>query len=137
MKRISQNGDGVRPDLYDFVDGKSISVIRTWRAGLTQRSRGALDQKLDMLRTAGWELPPKLLVGPINKTQHIYKLRIQADIQLRPMMCKGPFLMESEITLLLGAIEIQSKLVPGADAALRNRDVLIRDRERRIPHERY
>src|SRR5580704_12274110 len=88
--------------LYDFTDNNGGSAISRWREGLTKRSKGALDSKLQMLALHGTELPPKLLAGPINKTGHIYKLVIKADVMLRPMLCRGPFEMEEEFTLLVG-----------------------------------
>jgi hypothetical protein len=123
-------------DVYDFTDEDGRSVIAAWKAALTIRSQAALDNKLDMLAISGMELPPKLLVGPINKSGHIYKLRIKADVMLRPMLCKGPFQMNTEVTLLTGAKEIQGKLIPGPEQALRNRETLINDPKRRILHVR-
>jgi hypothetical protein len=87
-----------------------------------------------MLEISGSSLPPKLLAGPIKKTGHIYKLIIHADVMLRPMLCKGPFEMDAEFTLLIGAKEIQGKLIPGPECAVRNRAILLADRRRRIPH---
>jgi hypothetical protein len=121
--------------VYDFIDEGRKSVIVAWRGGLTKRSQGALDSKLNMLAICGMELPPKLLVGPIGKTGHIYKLRINADVMLRPMLCKGPFQMTAEATLLIGAIEVQWKLTPGPERAVENRNILLADRKRRVPHE--
>jgi hypothetical protein len=96
-----------------------------------------LNQKLDMLALNGMDLAPHLLAGPIKRTGHIYKLVIHADVMLRPMLCKGPFEMDQEFTLLLGAIEKQSKLVPDPAYAVENREILLKDRKRRIPHARY
>jgi len=87
-----------------------------------------------MLEISGSSLPPKLLAGPIKKTGHIYKLIIHADVMLRPMLCKGPFEMETEFTLLIGAKEIQGKLIPGPESAVMNRAILLADRRRRVPH---
>jgi hypothetical protein len=132
---ISQKGNVRVPyELYDFVDEDGKSVIVAWRTGLSPRSKAAFDSKITMLYTAGMGLPPKLLAGPINKTGHIYKLIIKADIMLRPMLCKGPFDMEREITLLIGAKEIQWKLTPGSDEAVKNRSILLSNKKRRIPH---
>lgn len=121
--------------VYDFTDKDGESVIVSWRLGLTARSKGALDSKLNMLACCGMDLPPKLLVGPINKTGHIYKLVIKADVMLRPMLCKGPFQMDAECTLLLGATEIPFKLVPDPQKAVDNRNALLKDPYRRVPHE--
>ena len=120
--------------LYDFSDEKGMSIIEPWRKGLTKRSRGQLDSKIDMLAVSGMELPTGLLAGPINKTKHIYKLKIYADIMLRPMFCKGPFNMDDEFTLLTGAVEIQGKLTPDPSVAVDNRNILLADRKRRVTH---
>jgi hypothetical protein len=121
--------------VYDFTDEGGSSVIVAWKNGLTKRSQGALDSKLNMLAICGTDLPPKLLAGPIGKSGHIYKLRINADVMLRPLLCRGPFQMNGEITLLTGAIEIQWKLTPGPEKAVENRNILLADKKRRIPHE--
>ena len=120
--------------VYDFADGDGSSVIAPWRDGLTSRSKSQFDQKLAMLRISGMNLPPKLLAGPIRKTGHIYKLIIHADVMLRPMLCRGPVEMDSEFTLLVGAKEVQGKLIPGADTAVEHRNILLADRKRRVPH---
>jgi hypothetical protein len=85
-----------------------------------------------MLAISGMNLPPKLLAGPIKKTRHIYKLVIHADVMLRPMLCKGPFDMETEFTLLLGAVEVQWVLAPDPQQAVDNRNALLADRKKRI-----
>jgi hypothetical protein len=120
--------------VYDFTDGDGKSQIVQWRNGLTPRSKAQLDSKLHMLQISGSDLGPKLLAGPIKKTGHIYKLIIHADVMLRPMLCKGPFSMDTEFTLLIGAKEIQGKLVPGPESAIESRNTLLADRKRRIPH---
>jgi hypothetical protein len=120
--------------LYDYIDDDGKSVILTWRSGLTVRSRAQLDSKLHMLEISGPNLGPKLFAGPIKKTGHIYKLIIHADVMLRPMLCKGPFEMDTEFTLLIGAKEVQGKLVPGPESAMENRAILLANRGRRKPH---
>ena len=120
--------------LYDFVDEDGESVISSWRSGLTTRSVARLDSKLHMLEISGPTLGPKLLAGPIKKTRHIYKLIIHADVMLRPMLCKGPFQMETEFTLLVGAKEIQGRLIPGPESAVANRTTLLANGKRRKAH---
>jgi hypothetical protein len=126
-------------DVYDFTDAKRTSVIMTWieENKLQRRDVGQLNQKLDMLRTNGPTLHPRLLAGPINKQRHIYKLIIHGQRMLRPMLCKGPFRMDNEYTLLLGAIEINFQLSPDPSLATKNRNELLADKTRRTPNERY
>lgn len=120
--------------LYNFIDEEGESVILRWRAGLTVRSKAQFDSKLHMLEISGGNLGPKLLAGPIQKTGHIYKLIIHADVMLRPMLCKGPVEMDTEFTLLVGAREIQGKLIPGPGVAVENRAILLANNRRRKPH---
>ena len=98
------------------MDAHGNAVITRWRAGLQARQRARLDVKVQMLRQFGFELPPRLLAGPVRG--HIYKLRINGDVALRPHLCKGPIDMSAEATLLVGAIERDRVLIP-ADAASR------------------
>lgn len=126
-------------ELYDFADNKGRNVMTLWakEEALSKRDRGQLNQKMDMLQINGMTLHPHLLAGPINKQKHIYKLVIHGDRMLRPMLCRGPFRMDAEFTLLLGAIEINFKLNPDPSAATTHREILLGNRERRITHERY
>jgi hypothetical protein len=124
-------------DLYDFADECGNSRLREWieREKLSRRDIGQLNQKLDMLVVAGPLLPPKLLAGPVYK--HVYKLIIHGERMLRPYLCKGPFNMNTEFTLLLGAIETNWKLDHDPKEAEGNRIILLRDPARRRNHERY
>jgi hypothetical protein len=124
-------------DLYDFTNARGESLLKEWveRERLSRRDLGQLHHKLDMLVTAGPSLPPKLLAGPVHK--HIYKLIIHGERMLRPFLCKGPFNMDTEFTLLLGAIETDWKLDHDPKEAESNRIILLGDPGRRRRHERY
>lgn len=120
--------------LYDYIDEGGENVILSWRSRLTARSKAQFDSKLHMLEISGPNLGPKLLAGPIKKTGHIYKLIIHADVMLRPMLCKGPFEMNTEFTLLIGAKEVQGVLIPGPESAVENRAILLANKGRRKSH---
>jgi len=124
-------------DLFDFTSDRGESVLKEWveRERLSRRDIGQLNQKLDMLEQAGPFLPPRLLAGPIHK--HIYKLKIHGERMLRPFLCKGPFDMEHEYTLLLGAIEANGKLDRDPAEAEMYREILLTNSKRRRIHERY
>lgn len=92
-----------------------------------------------MIRTAGFDLPPKLLSD--TRASGIKKLRFfgLARIEWRPMLCEGPIGDESAATLLLGAHEKGWELVPpDADhqAAELKEKVKANPSARRRPHER-
>jgi len=104
---------------------------------LTKRSRAALNQKLDRLSQIDFDLAiqTKFLAGPIYKS--VYKLVVKTDVQLRPMLCRGPFNVDEEYTLLLGAVETGGKLPQGAkEKAEANRQIVIGNPSRRVEHER-
>ena len=89
--------------------------------------------KIDLFERGGPDLTPGLIAGPVAK--NIYKMKIKGHkghVQLRPMLCYGP-VSETEITLLVGAIEKGFKLIPETCkvTAQENRGILIADKRRR------
>ena len=123
--------------IYDFTDTRNESVIQKWADDirLPERERGRLDLKVDMLSKNGETLSHQLLAG--TKSKHIKKIKVKGNIQLRPLLCRGPISMEQEFTFLLGAVERDWELEP-KDALKRaedNRQVLLRDHTRRTEYE--
>jgi hypothetical protein len=122
-------------NLFDFLDEDQKSVIHEWAKGLQKADKARLNLKFKLLAEMDFELAwgTKLLQGPIYKS--IYKLRIKQTVQLRPLLCRGPFDNHAEYTLLEGAKEIGSKLTPGAvERADNNREVLLANPKRRRRH---
>jgi hypothetical protein len=132
--------------LYDYVNERGINEIAKWTRGLQKPQRVKLRSKLDTLAQAGPDLPPGLLMK--TEVEYIYKLKVQGNPKLRPMLCKGPFgltdistgkeKLEQAFTLLIGAKEISWEFEPsGADieAGIRRGKVLTNS-ERRCNHER-
>jgi hypothetical protein len=86
---------------------------------------------------------PDLNPGLISDTpvaRDIYRMKVKGNkgqVQLRPMVCKGPFILDAEYTLLCGAIERDRKLNPrnAIERAQDNRATLIENPDRRR-HER-
>jgi hypothetical protein len=132
--------------LFDYNDEKGNNLIAEWTRKLQKPQRTKLRAKLDDLASFGPELPPGLLMK--TEVEHIYKLKVQGNPKLRPMLCFGPFFIkdletglekrEEAFTILVGAKEISWEFEPkGADveAAIR-RDKVLRDPNRRVKHER-
>jgi hypothetical protein len=122
--------------LYDFLSARGDSLIHEWADKLSKRDRIILDEKLDRLEQGGPGACPQL-VGPVYK--HIHKFRIKGQVVMRPMLCKGPFDMDNEYTLLFGAIEKDRCLIP-EDAEKRaetNRTTLSANKKRRRAHEQF
>jgi hypothetical protein len=122
-----------------YIDANRRNEFEDWTRGLQTRERAKLNQKLRMLEKAGPKLPPQLLAGPIKHYAHIYKMRINGEVALRPLLCKGPIHNDEEFTLLKGAIEKGSKWDPSnapAIAVERRQDVIVNPSHRRCNHVR-
>ncbi len=125
--------------LWNFLDNRGKNVIKAWGTAQTKRDRGMLNQRFDRLVQVdfGLAIGSKLLAGPIYG--HVYKMQIHGDVQLRPILCKGPIKNDDEYTLLLGAVERDSRLVPASakqDAENNRTAVLASPLTRRTAHER-
>ena len=125
--------------LWDFLDKRGDNAIKKWGVLQTKRDRAMLNQRFDRLVQVDFELAigSKLLAGPVYG--HIYKMQIHGDVQLRPMLYKGPVKNADEYTLLLGAVERDWKLVPASakrDAEDNRKTVLASPLTCRKAHER-
>ena len=145
-KQPSHNCDTITSwRIFDAIDAATVSRIVVWirKEKITKRDIGQLNQKIDMLEKNGPDLPPKLLAGPIKSKRnkklvsHIYKLIIHGDRMLRPLLCKGPVNMDTEYTMLLGAIEVGGVLDTDSEDAEIIRSQIAADDRLRKPHERY
>jgi hypothetical protein len=124
--------------LLDYVNEKGQNTIKAWARDLGP-DKAKFESKLNMIRTAGFDLPPALLSR--TRSPHILKLRFfgRARIEWRPMLCKGPVNNDSEATILLGAHEKGGLLVPedaDHEAERLRQKVVANPAERRRAHER-
>jgi hypothetical protein len=130
--------------------GEEKSAIGKWlkEKDITERDRGQLVQKMDMLAMHGADflLSPGILAGPIAskkhpkklRPSHIYKLIVHGQRMLRPMLCRGPVDMDGEFTFLIGAIEKDRVLdVDAIDAEARRQEILADPESRRRLNGRY
>ena len=133
-------------ELYDYVNERGINEVAEWTRKLQKPERIKLRSKLDMLAKAGGDLPPQLLMK--TEVPYIYKLKVQGNPKLRPMLCQSLLLVKNEETgkeeekdsflLLIGAKEISWDFEPrGADIEASMRRIeAINNPERRVKHER-
>ncbi len=125
--------------IYEWVDDRGRGVVSDWPK-LQQEQRAKLDAKLHMLvgaevdeRTKIANLPSDLLAGPgYGGEPFIYKLKARGRVQLRPMLCLGPF-GDEEWTVLYPSIERQDRLIPPNAPALaeQRRQMILTNRNRR------
>lgn len=125
-------------ELYDYLSEDGTNEFKAWTEGLQKTQRAKLNEKLDKLAEYGDELYPQLLTD--SSETGIQKLRIKAgNVQLRPLLCRGPIATHEEYTLLMGAKEVGSNWEPsGAPAKAKQRKaaVVSSPETRRKTHER-
>jgi hypothetical protein len=123
--------------LFDYRDDKGRNDIKSWMLEQEKRQRGQVNLKLDMLRMYGNDVGSNVL---LRMSATIFKLKGKTKgVQLRPMLCRGPIDDDGEFTILIGAREIDWKLVPidAVEKAERRREEVIENpKERRQRHER-
>lgn len=85
---------------------------------MEKAQRAKLKAKLDMLRlaevnrtTGKVNLPQDLLAGPLAGGK-VYRLKIHGNVQLRPILSRGPVKTDVEWTVLLRAYEENRKTYP-------------------------
>lgn len=123
--------------VYCFLSQRGDNVIRDWldkeKVPIAQRADFQL--KIRLLESGGPDLVPGFITEtPVAKD--IYKAKIKGNkgwVQLRPLLCKGPVLMDREFTFLFGAIEKDRILIPKdcKERAQENRKILLADPSRR------
>lgn len=123
--------------LFDYHDAQGRNEFKDWSSRLQKVQLGKLNARLDMLADHGDELFPHILTNSGVGT--ILKLRCKGQVQLRPLLCRGPISVDEEYTLLAGATERDSVLEPDgiAETALVRRTAVRDDSDnRRKEHER-
>lgn len=123
--------------IFDYVNLQGVNEFKQWTTDLEKAQRAKLNEKIDKLEIYGDALYPEMLTG--TPVAGISKLRAKGNVQLRPLLCKGPVDVSKEYTLLMGAKEVGSKWVPkGApQSANTKKQAVIADPEnRRKKHER-
>jgi hypothetical protein len=126
--------------VYEWVDENGVGVVTGWKLQTVQRFR--LDSKIDMLVAAVVDpvtritnLPQNLLAGPgFDGQPFIYKLKARGNVQLRPMVCLGPF-DQSDWTILYPSVEKSGVLIPANAAALaevRRKEIVTNKNRRRL-----
>jgi len=129
--------------IYDYISERGVNEIAAWTRSLQKRERAKLRSKLNMIAENGPDLPGLLLK---TEVEYIYKIKVQGNPKLRPMICHGPFKeIDDEtgeecetVTLLVGAKEISWEFEPkdaDIEAGIR-RQIILHNRKRRVKHER-
>jgi len=121
--------------LYDYVNAQDVNEFKKWTASLQKKEIARLNEKLDMLELTGLALLPLTLAA--TNVPGILKIKVHGQVQLRPLLCKGPIHDEEAFTLLAGAKERGFKLLPkGIEAEAKSRKAAVKNdpAKRRTAH---
>lgn len=122
-------------EIYDYVDAAGHNLIAEWSKEQQKVQRAKLNAKIDMLNLYGEELFPEVLTD--SPIRGIRKIRVKGNVQLRPLLCRGPH-GDTEYTLLMGAKEVGDKFDPkdAPQTADVRKAIVAGDKNRRCKHER-
>lgn len=126
-------------DVYEALENNGRKVVSDW--DIPSDLRAKLERKLDMLASAEVDasgkvtLPTGTLAGPnIYNQQWIYKVIVNGNQALRPMVCLGPADRDTEWTVLARAKErdrdTREQKAAAATATLRRQEILDGTRQR-------
>ena len=119
--------------LFEFLgENESSKGILSRYLAKHPSARGAAKARLNDLRQHGVGTEESRSWCP-HERDGIYKLKIKAKPQLRPHLCKGPFDMNREATILAIAIEEDFDLHPAdvLERAATRREIVRNDENRR------
>lgn len=122
-------------EIYDYLTPSGNNDLYRWAMQFNNERRGKFEQKLDVLRKHGVDVPKDLLPYLGND---IYKLKVQGKPQLRPFLCRGIVDKDlKEFTILIGVIEENGKFRPkdALDQAGDRLADLLADPNQRCEHE--
>ena len=141
VEPVSRKHDTIPKTVWEAHEGGAEWVVDDWP--LPPEMAAKLDLKIAMLRaaevdaTGRVQLPHNLLAGPkIHGHSHIYKMRVQGSMALRPMLCLGPADTSSEWTVLCRCSKKDNDTGAEKDAAalaaMRRAEIVAGTRKRRI-----
>ena len=121
-------------EIFDYLDAHGDNAFKEWWSGLQKKERAKLRSRITMLRDYGEDIRPQILTD--TPVPGILKLRVHGNVQLRPLLCKGPAKNDAEFTMLMGATERDFKLVPedAPETADARKTAIARDNKRRTKH---
>lgn len=122
--------------MYNYLSPSGKDEIAEWSQKLQVKERAKLNERLDKLGLEGDNLYPNMLTD--SKAPGILKLRVHGNVQLRPLLCRGPHDVMAEYTFLAGATERDFVMKPeGIEKRATTRKAEVKaDKRRRTLNER-
>lgn len=94
----------------DFVNEGGTNVIHEWLHKLSKGARSRINNRLDLMRKLPQLQMPYARVR-VAEGDGLIEIRVKAEkVQHRPLAFYGPY--QGDVTLLVGAIEKNDRLMP-------------------------
>lgn len=125
--------------LYDFIDSRGRNLVTEWIRGLPNVViKARIKAKLQTIVSAGADLPPNMVTPTTERSikEIVVNTRFGA---FRLFTCRGPTDPRSELTLLSGGQEKDSRYLDNtpADAEQQRQELIQNVNERRRIHEYF
>ena len=88
--------------IWVYQNGENL--FYKWRNKMPKNQVAKLEERIEKLSMDGDGLFPNMLSR--TNVNGILKFKIQGNPKLRPLLCKGPIIIDKEYTLLVGAKEV-------------------------------
>jgi hypothetical protein len=98
--------------IYDYLNANGANPIEEFiRASIEAKERAKLLARVQALRGSGYAI----LGGNVltdTREKHVKEIRVNGNVAVRMLMCRGPVNGNKEATLLFGAFERDNKYDP-------------------------
>ena len=98
--------------IYDYLDANGVNPIEEFmRASIEVKESAKLLAKIQALRSSGYSILGGNMLTD-TRERHIKEIRVNGNVAVRMLMCRGPVDGNKEATLLFGAFERDNLYVP-------------------------
>ena len=98
--------------IYDYLDVRGQNPIEAFmREAIEARERAKLIARIQALHSSGFSILGSNMLTD-TRERHIKEIRVNGQVAVRMLLCRGPVDGRREATLLFGAFERDSRYVP-------------------------
>ena len=98
--------------IYDYLAANRVNPIEEFmRTSIEARERARLLAKIQALRSSGYEILGGNMLTD-TREKHVKEIRVNGNVAVRMLLCRGPVDGNKEATLLFGALERDNLYVP-------------------------
>ena len=98
--------------IYDYLEANGVNPIEEFiQASIEAKERAKLLARVQALRGSGYAILGGNMLTD-TREKHVKEIRVNGNVAVRMLMCRGPVDGNKEATLLFGAVERDNQYVP-------------------------